>query len=363
MDSHVVPETSKVSPFLLFYIIISIQIGVGVLGYQRVIAEHAGYDGWISILITGIAVHIVVWMMFKMAETTDGDIIKVHQYVIGNIAGKIISFLLIIYFMLYILVILLNYIQVIQIWMFPDLSTFWYTLAFMALCTYVVFGGFRTVVGVSFFGMVLPAYLLITLVFTFRYSNFTQILPILDHSLIDLLIASYHMSLTFVGFEIILFVYPFIKEPQKSKKWAHLAVLVTTLFYTFLAILTFAYFSEGQLQKTVWATLSMWQIVQLPFVERFEYIAVANWNLIILPNICLSLWVASRLIKRTIHLKQRKGTVIIAAIIPLITLLFKTGEHVQKLSEITQKITFGFVFVYIPLLFIATMIAKRVKKQ
>ncbi|MDQ0273016.1 GerAB/ArcD/ProY family transporter [Cytobacillus purgationiresistens] len=363
MESHVVPDSAKISPFLVYYVIISLQVGIGVLSYQRILAKQAGHDGWISIVIIGIVIHIIMWMMFKMAETAEGDIISVHQYVIGNMAGKVVSFLLVFYFMLYIIIVLLNFIEVIQIWMFPDLSTFWFSLALMILSTYLVFGGFRTVVGSSFFGLVLPAYLVLTFVFTFRYTDFTQLLPIAEHSITDLLKGSYYMSLTVVGFEILLFVYPFIKEPKKSKKWAHLAVLTTTVFYTLLALISFAYFSEAQLQKTIWGTLSMWQIVQLPFVERFEYIGVANWILILLPNIVISLWVASRLLKRTTKLRQRKGTILISVIVVIVVKFFDTGQEIQALNDLTEKIIFGFAFVYIPLLFFATMITKRVKKR
>ena len=36
----------------------SLQIGIGILGYQRVILKNAGYDAWISLIIAGIANNI-----------------------------------------------------------------------------------------------------------------------------------------------------------------------------------------------------------------------------------------------------------------------------------------------------------------
>lgn len=363
MTEKPIPERLQISPFLVFYMIMSMQIGIGVLGYQRIIASHAGYDAWISILIAGAVIHIIMWLIYKIAETVNGDIVTAHQYVAGKYIGKLLSTVFIFYFMLYTLTVLRTFLEIIQTWIFPELGTFWFTLAFMLLCIYIVYGGFRTVVGIAFFCLILPSYLMLTFGFTFRFADFHGMLPVFDHSLKEILLGSYGMSLTFVGFEIVLFFYPFIKNPQKSKKWAHLAIFTTTFLYTVLALITFAYFSEEQLQKNIWATLSMWQIVRFPFVERFEYVGIANWNLIILPNVCISLWVASRLLRRLYNVKQRVGVYFIATALIIISSLFQTRDSINMLNDFTAKAGFAINFIYFPLLFIGVKIAEKVKKQ
>jgi spore germination protein AB len=339
------------------------QLGIGVLGYQRIIAQTAGYDAWISVVIAGLSVHIILWMIYKIAETANGDIVSAHTFVFGKKMGKLLSLPFVLYFLLICVSVLRTFIEVVQVWMFQDMSTFWYSLAFCSLAIYIIFGGFRTVTGVAFFGVVLPAYLIFTFFFTIPYADLRNLLPIFDHSIRDLVMASYQMSLTYLGYEILLFIYPFIKEPQKSKKWAHLGVLFTTFLYTFLTIVTFAYFSEGQLQKNVWATLTMWKIVEMPFVERFEYIGIANWNIIILPNFCIALWCASRIVKRVTNMKQKYGVLILAMVV-LITINFlKTRQQIHTLIDYTGKIAFLINYGYIPLLFFLILIVKKVKKK
>ncbi|MGF6952389.1 spore germination protein AB [Neobacillus sp. B4I6] len=360
---QLVPEKAKISPFLVFFLVHTMQLGIGVLGYQRIIAQTAGYDAWISVVIAGLSVHIILWMIYKIAETANGDIVSAHTFVFGKKMGKLLSLPFVLYFLLICVSVLRTFIEVVQVWMFQDMSTFWYSLAFCSLAIYIIFGGFRTVTGVAFFGVVLPAYLLFTFFFTIPYADLRNLLPIFDHSIRDLVMASYQMSLTYLGYEILLFIYPFIKEPQKSKKWAHLGVLFTTFLYTFLTIVTFAYFSEGQLQKNVWATLTMWKIVEMPFVERFEYIGIANWNIIILPNFCIALWCASRIVKRVTNMKQKYGVLILAMVV-LITINFlKTRQQIHTLIDYTGKIAFWINYGYIPLLFFLILIVKKVKKK
>lgn len=360
---QLVPEKVKISPFLVFFIIHQMQFGVGVLGFQRIIAQSAGYDAWIAVLIAGLSIHVIISLMYKIVGTVNGDIMKAHTFVFGKKMGKLMSLPFAVYFTLIIVTTLRTYVEVIQVWMFPDMSTFWYSLAFCGLSIYIVFGGLRTVTGVAFFGTVLPAYLLFTFLFTLPHADFKNLLPIFDHSIMDLVKATYQMSVSFLGYEVLLFVYPFIKEPQKSKKWVHYGVLFTTIQYIYLSILTFAYFSEGQLQRYIWPTLTMWKIVEMPFVERFEYIGIANWNLVVIPSVCISLWCASRIVKTVTNLKQKYGVFMISIVV-LITINFlKTRQQISTLIDYTGEISFIINYGYIPLLFFLTLIVKRVRKN
>jgi spore germination protein AB len=356
-----VAENAKVSSFLVFYLIVGMQIGIGILGYQRIIAKDAGYDAWISVLAAGLFLHIILWMIYKMAETVDGDLGQIHEYIFGKKIAKVLTTIFIVYYIVLSLTVLRSFLEIIQVWVFRDISPFWYSLAYLTVCIYIVFGGLRTVTGVAFFATILPSYLFLTFVFPIPYSNIHNIQPLFDHSFKDLAKAYYHVTLTYTGFQTLLFFYPFIKDPEKSKKWAHIAVFTSTIIYTGLSILTFSYFAEKQLQETIWPTLNMWKIVQFPFVERFEYIGIANWNLIILPNVCIPLWVASRLAKQIFHLPQKYGVFAISIVCLVASSVIKTREQIVFLGDLTGMSSFIFVYAYIPVLFVLVMIIKKVK--
>ncbi|RSD28350.1 GerAB/ArcD/ProY family transporter [Mesobacillus subterraneus] len=358
-----VPERLQISPFLVLYLIMSMQIGIGVLGYQRIIAQAAGFDAWMSVLGAGLSIHIIVWMIYKICQTVEGDIVAANVYVFGKKFGHLISTVFIVYLLIFALAVLRTFIEVIQVWMFPEINAFLYSFVFLLLSVYIIFGGFRTVTGIAFFCIVLPSYLLLTFSFALKYAEFRNLLPLFDHSIKEMLTSAYNMSLTYLGFEIPIFFYPFIKDAPKSQKWAHLGVFLTTIIYTALAIVTFSYFSEAYLAKSIWATLEMWKIVTMPFVERFEYIGIANWNLVILPNICIALWGASMILKRAYKLKQRKGVIIMALICLAAIPFFDTRLKINLLNDWTAKIGFAVTYGYIPFLFFATMIAKKVKNK
>lgn len=358
-----IPDRRKISPFLVFFLIHSMQVGGGVLGFQRVISKNAGYDGWISVILAGLLTHILMVMMYLILEKSGGDLVSAHTLAFGKWIGNLFNLIFVFYFSLLVITILRTYIEVLQVWLYPRLSTFIFSLIFLMLVYYIVKGGVRTITGTAFFGTILPSYLLLTFGFTFQFADFRNVLPVFDHTVKDLLISTKNMSLTYLGYESILMLYPFVKNAKQSQKYAHWGLFVTTTVYTFIAVITFAFFSQKQLEKTVWATLSMWKIVEMPFVERFEYIGIANWCLVILPNVCISIWCASRILKRMTPMKH-KHTLLIICLICLSTLSFFTDrKEVNVLNDMTNKIGFYINYLYVPALLILVIIMKKVRHK
>ncbi|WP_339145483.1 MULTISPECIES: GerAB/ArcD/ProY family transporter [unclassified Sutcliffiella] len=347
-----IPKQFQVSPFLVFYLIHSTQFGVGAFGFQRVIAMSAGYDAWMGIILFGFFTHIVVYMIYKICEKSDGDLASAHRMAFGKWIGKLFTVLFIIYFIFTTVTVLRTYIEVIQVWLFPDLSTWFFSSVFLLLVIYIITGGFRVITGVAFLGVVLPSYLFLTMIIPLDYANFRNLLPVFDHSLKDIFLSGKDMTLSMLGFETLLVFYPFLKKPGQSKKWAHLGVFITSFIYLFFALVTFSYFSEGKLEKNIWATLSIWKIIELPFVERVEYIGIANWCLIILPNVCIFLWCASRLVKRMAKIRHRTALMIITALVFILMLQFEDRKLINELNSYLGNVGFYMGYVYIPFLFL-----------
>ncbi|KKI93904.1 spore gernimation protein GerB [Bacillus sp. SA1-12] len=357
-----IAERFQVSHFLVFYLIHSVQYGVGVLGYQRIIGEDSGRDAWIAVIISGILVHISLWMIYRILQESNGNIVTVHRELFGKWIGSSLSFFLSLYFILMAITVLRTYVEIVEVWMFPDLNVWVFSFVFLFLVFYVISGGFRVVAGISFFGVVLPLYLLFTFLFPLQFSEIKNLFPIMDHSIKDIAMSTKKMSLTIIGFEALLVYYPFIKNKDTSKKWAHIAVAFSTFIYTFISIVTIIYFSEEQLEKNVWATLTIWKIIELPFVERFEYIGIANWSLVILPNVCLTIWCASRCLKDAFAIKQKFSLIFVLIIAYIFVNLSKTRGEISLVNDIVGQVGFYIIFVYIPIIFFLTFIIRKIRK-
>lgn len=356
-----VKENYKISGFLVFFLIHSTQTGIGMLSFQRQIIEGAGQDSWIAVIIAGLCLHIVLWMMVKILNNPSKDIIDIHRYCFGMFLGNAVSLLLIGYFFIIALTVLLAYINILQVWIFPALKTWELSLVLLIILYYLITGGFRVLTGFCFFSVLLSTGLMFSLYFPFQHGQLNYLFPIFNHSFSDLLKSSQSSSIVFLGFESLLLYFPYLKSPQTNIKWAHFALLFSTIKYLALLIVTLLYFSQGHLSRTLWPTLEMMKIIEVPFLERFEYLFIFIWLMIIIPTICIPLWCCTRITKRLFALKPKLFLVVVLAFLFIAAQPFNDQTKIYALSRFTSQIGIYFVIAYIPLLFVLYFVIKKMK--
>ncbi len=179
-----------------------------------------------------------------------------------------------------------------------------------------------------------------------------------------MLISAKQSALEFLGFETILIFYPFIEKGKSLKRWAHAGIAFSTLIYVILAIVSFMYYSEGQLNRTIWPTLTMLKIIKVPFIQRFEYIIIFIWFLIILPNLCLTIWSSCQTMKRFLsYFVYIYITVLLFLSYFQFSLLFTNRESINTLNTVLSQAGLYIVYAYIPILFLFHSLRWRFKKS
>lgn len=349
----------QVSPYLVFFIIYNSQVGVGILSFQRTIAEKAGYDAWIGVLAAGCLVQVFIWVMYKLLGKAQGDIIDVHKASFGNVLGKFLSFFIISYYALASVSVMLKFIEIIQVWMFPAIPSWIVSVLILILVYYCISGGFRVVVGLSFLSFLFPQlWVLFLYIFPLKTAHFSNLLPIMNHSFMDMLDSIKSSMYTIAGTETLLMVYPFIRNPDKSRKFAHLGVLFTTLLYTLSSIVSFTFYSENQLKSTIWPELSLTKVIKFSYLERFEYLYISMYSMVVTALISLLLWCSSRGLKKIFNVKQKYALWVLILI--SVGLCLINNEHFNEMLDkyITQMNLYVF-YVYIPLLLIYFTLFKR----
>jgi spore germination protein (amino acid permease) len=301
-------------------------------------------------------------MIYRMLQKGNGDIVNIHKQVFGKYIGGLFSLILSLYFLLLSLTVVRTFIEVIQVWVFPRMNVWIFSLVFLLLAYYFSASGFRAVTGICMISVMLGIPILVLKFFPIEYAQVNHLFPVLNHTVPELIAATKTTTLSFLGIELLLIYYPFIKKPEASKKWAHHGVFYTTLIYLITAIVTFIYYSERGLTNLIWPTINLWKIVEFPFIERFEYVGIALWVYVILPNICLALWAASRIPKRVFRIKQRWVLSFYFILLYIASNMFNDRTTIDQLNTIAGKIGF-YVLLYIPILFCLQFIIVKVWKQ
>ncbi|MGP4074770.1 GerAB/ArcD/ProY family transporter [Halobacillus sp. K22] len=357
-----IPENLLVSSTMVFFLIHSMQVGVGILSFEKYIATEAGYDAWISIIIAGLGLHLLLWIIYRILQAVDGDIVSVHTFVYGKYIGGGMNFLFSLYYLLLCVTILRTFIEIIQTWIFPQLPLWLFAFIFILLIYYYVEGGFRVITGACVTGAILGITLLLFKLFPIQYGNVHNVYPLIDHSILELLASTKSSILGFIGIGLLFVYYPFIKNKNESKKWAHFGVFYTVLIYLVTAIVAFIYYSEEQLDKIIWATISLWKIINISFIERFEYLGISIWLFYIIPSLCLCLWAASRIPKRMFNIKQRYVLWVYSIILYVAIFFLEDRRAIDRLNHFTSEVGLYF-FMYIPVLYLLVVIIKKVRNR
>ncbi|USK69531.1 GerAB/ArcD/ProY family transporter [Peribacillus asahii] len=352
----------QISPYYVFFLIHSMQIGAGVLSFQRMLAKATGADGWISILLAGVLVHVLIWIIYKIFSLVPGDITFVNTDTLGKWFGNIINLLFIIYFFMLSNAVLSTYINVVHVWMFEDITSWGLAAIFFGLMYYIISGGFRTITGITFLSVILSYWLLFVLFYALQYSDFYHLLPMFTHSLLDILKGTKDSTFNFIGFDMLLMFYPFIKNAETSQKFAHWGTFATTCLVLFFYLVTLVFYSVDQLILNIWPTLTMVSIVELPFLERFEYIEISWWALVVTPNMTIPLWAASRAFKQVFHIQQKYVLWVMGLIIVAPHFFFLDKEIIPVLNKLVVNL--GYVlFLYLSVLLIIIYLKKKMRNK
>ena len=358
-----VKEQFQVSTFFTFFLIHASQTGIGILNFQYHISKYAKQDAWISLILSGVSIHLILFLIFKMLDSNHNDLVAVHQHCFGRAAGSVLSLIVLGYFWLASFTVFRTYIGVIQIWVYPTIKTWQLSIIFGVVIYYIVSSGFRVLTGFSFWGVILPSFLFLLIYFPVKHMNYIYLLPVFSHPIRDLLLSAKASTLLFLGFEWILMYYPFIKDSSKIPKWAYFGNLYSILVYLIVTIISFLYFNQDVIGQLPWATLMMVKIVHFSFLERFEYVFIFIWLLVIIPPMCISIWACTRIVKRTVSFPPKVSLVLFILLAIIASISLKNLQSVDKLSSIASTVGFVFIYIYIPFLFISKKIKDRYLKN
>lgn len=353
---------SSINAFLLWLIIYKVQVGIGLAGFASRIYEDAQQDAWVSVLIAGMLVHAVVFVMLAVLKKEPGqDLFDIHRNRYGKMAGTFFNLVYSLYLAAVGYAVLRSYVEIVQMWLFPDMPDWTLSALLLALSVYAIFGGLRVVAGVCFIASILILLLIGLLYFPLRYAVWSELLPVMNHGWGDLMKGSYHMSFSMLGIELLFFVYPFVKDKQNASVYTHIGVATTWMIYLIYMVISIVYFSGGQLTKTIMPTLTLTKIVEFPFIERMEYIVVSLYLVGIIPNITLYMWASSRGLKKVTGLKQRTVLLALAFFFWIGSMLLNGRQAIEAFVDFAGAAGFWLALVYPVILWAVTEGLRRRK--
>ncbi|SER71908.1 GerAB/ArcD/ProY family transporter [Salipaludibacillus aurantiacus] len=352
---------NRISANQIFFLIVQTQIGIAVLTLPARVFAEAEWEGWISILITGgIIQSLLILYISLIHRFKDHTFFTMTRILIGKPLSILVNFLYFLYFLTVTILILTLYYRTIASWLFPETPKWIIMALIVSAAVFLVREDIHIIA--RFYTLVSG---LLILIIGVQFTGYTAahplyLLPLGHISLADYLKGADASLQSMLGFELILFIYPFIQAAKKDiTKVSSYAIWFTTFVYVFTSITAYLFFSPDEIVLVPNPVLYMLKAFSSPVIDRLDLIFISVWIISVTTSLMTYLFLASQYTQVIFSLKKRKSTVFYLGVLILsIALFFESNEAIDTLSEFVGSVSYTFI-VFIPVILLITALIRK----
>jgi len=313
-------------------------IGIGVFYGPAIVAKYVGADTWVSALITGALIFIVLYLIYMLIKANDfKGIVGILTNSYGKVIGKIIS---LIYAIMMILAL---------------------SLTFIFMGVYLSRGGLANVVHfneIAFWVMFIP--ITIVLILTIPIADFSNLLPTFTAGIKSYFMSSFELVFLLNGFSMAFILIPHVKKKHRIKRMLGGSSLFVAIFYAITFILVTSTLSVGQTVDSIFPTINMLQSItsKSGFLERWDSLVMSMWVIFYFTNIY---YFASYICKEVFNVEEIRISSII--FIPLVYVAALFPESIIDVRDLKLRwLRIGFIASIIVVILI-TFIVSYIKRK
>jgi len=347
----------------VIFLVQNTMVGTGLLSAPQRLSV-LGYSQVLMPIYFGIIATLTLWPMVWICSQYKGDnLFRINEILLGKWIGKGINVLIVLQFTLLIAAVISNYMKLIQSTALPEQTTTFTILLVLLLLTYIVNGGIKTIARFC----TLTFFLAMPMVYFLRWGiekgDFSHIFPLFNFSSKEFFEAFQQSYLTILGYELIMFYFPYIIDQKKAFKHALVGIWITISLVFITTLVSVMYYSEWQLKHVEYSVLHLFKAGELSFVERIDIMGITFWVALILTTAATYLWSARKGLDSIRSKKNKYHAYFITAAIFGIIMLPVNREFQQKLFDASIYIEYIVIVWPIFLCLIHLVRKKQVKSK
>ncbi len=355
----------SISKFQLFFLIIQSQVGIGLLSLPSDMYQSVDGDGWISTLIAGAAVQLLLliyWALYKRFPNHNFSEMTIKLF--GNIAGKAYN----IFFGICCMVIAglssTLYTEMINIWLLPQTPKWALLVLIVATCLFLALEDIKIISRFFVVSSFLFAILILMSLLNLKEDmHVTYLLPIAKSNFLDIVKGSHHTFLSMIGFEIVLFAFTYVKSDTRGLlKVISFANLFVTILYTYFVLICLLSFSPNALKQLQSPLLFMLKGLAFRLVERLDLIFLSLWIVPMTTSIIAYLYIAGKSLSNNPRF-YRKSVIVSSAVIFIAGYYLSTLEQLDQVSQWIQNSYFVVIGGVPAFMLLLSFLLKKVTKR
>lgn len=348
-------------------VVINYTLGTGILTVPRASAEKVKTpDIWLTVILGGLIAMMVGVIIVKLGQQFPRKTFyQYSQEIVGKWVGGLLSLLLVGYFVMMCGFHARALAEVTSFFLLEGTPSWAIVMPFMWVSLYLIMGGINPIA--RLFEIILPITVGIFLVVAFmgfKVFEIDNLRPVLGLGIMPVLQGIKTTALSYTGFESMLIIMAFMKQPNKAVKAVLIGISIPLIFYVITVVMVIGALSvEGVVTRT-WPTIDLMRSFEMPglLFERFESLLLVIWIMKMFTCFNVGHYAASlglaQLFQKNIH-PFMFG---LLPVIYIISMIPKSTNDLFKLGDIMGNFAL-FLFGLQPLLLLLVLRLKKRKQE
>lgn len=361
---------NEITLMQFIFIIHQVQMGTAILQIASQVAEKAGSDGWISIIIGGLlSMSASVIMILVMKHYPDGTIIDLISHYFGKWIGKLVTIIFILISGSLAIFILNRSFLFLSALVFPE-GQVNILIVLGLIPTYIITRNHFKIIGrycelVTF----LTIWIMLLFFFPLKEASFLRLLPILKEGWEPVFRGVNSSLLSFSGIMVILFLYPYLQKKEYALRGVVIANTLTLFSLVFSTICIFLVFSPDEIVQFNTPMVTYLKIIEFQFLERVEIIVLSLYFFVMstswIPMMFLTAFCTTILLNKKDHKKYLLWFLIMIGIFILVfpPNFPQNDRHLQAMKMPIIGLEYIFPVVLLILLWIRRLFQRGTKKN
>lgn len=346
----------------LFAFILQTQIGIAVLSFPYDLHKAAGADGWISVLVAGAVVQLLLVGYAMLCQRFPRQ--NLYQFIpliVGKWLGNVLNVVYILHFTFTSCLILLLEMVIVELWILPHMTPGLIIVANCIVCLYMAKENIRIIARYNALITLLIIVMLGIMMTSFSQMDYRYLLPVGQGGFHAIMLGVKSSLLSFLGFEVLLVLNSDIQAKGKSLippiLWAN---GVATAFFMIMVLVCYLNFSPESLRFIPQPVPYYLNGISLPFLERLDLLFLSIWLVKVTSTQISYLYSAGKGLGLLFHRNEHKKA--IYYLVPLVCLMgtfWRSENRIQVLEKISQFDSFIILGIPIVLLMLAWLRGER----
>lgn len=345
----------------VLFLVQSCLIGTGILQLPQKLSV-LGYGQAFVPLYFGILATISLCIIIALCKRFPNQhLFQINETLLGKFLGKTSNVIIVLIFTTICADAINSYMRLIQSTALTESTITIPLVFFLALLVYLVRGGIFAIARFSTLTFFVAFPMVFFTGWAIQKGTITHLFPLFNLTLPQLYDATKNGFISFLGYELILFYYPYILSQRSTFKYAAIGIWLSAFFLLMTTIVSVMYFSEWQLRNIEFAVLNIFNAGEYSFIERIDMVGVTLWVFLVFSTVALYLWAANEGFKELVF-QKKKGHIYVLVVIIFILLVIPISQSI-KVKVFTFITDLDYLILIWPLFLLIVYFFRKKKVQ